>query len=308
MKSNSKYDISIIVCIYNSSWNKLLLTLDSILQTKNCLFEIVVTDDGSMDNNFSTLKEYFKKEGFDDYTLIEHNQNRGTVLNFLDGVHNSYGDWIKPISPGDCIYDENTLKSWLDYVIREECRWSFGDAQYYDVIVNKEYHTINQHDYPIDLAPYKKGKDKTCRWNYFVLNDYVNGANTLCMRSVLIEYLEVIKNRVIYAEDNIYRLMMFDNIVGKYYPKCTVRYEYGCGISTSKNKLWEKRIHNDLVETNKVITERDSFDQFQCKIFCNYSKWFNTKGMMKKIVYLFFNKGLKVFLMRKSSILMRILR
>lgn len=50
-----------------------------------------------------------------------------------------------------------------------------------------------------------------------------------------------------------YRMMMHDGIVGIYYPVDTIFYEYGSGISTSGDREWKKRLHNDWDTANFVM-------------------------------------------------------
>lgn len=96
-------------------------------------------------------------------------------------------------------------------------------------------------------------------------------------------YLEIIKDCVVYAEDNIFRLMVFDGLVGYYYEKETTYYEYGSGVSTSKSDVWTERLIKDWNATNDLMHRRvRNNDLFQMKI-CKY------------IIY---EKNIKMFLFR----------
>ena len=41
------FDVSVCVITYRSDYNKLLTTLASVLHQKNCVFEIIIADDGT---------------------------------------------------------------------------------------------------------------------------------------------------------------------------------------------------------------------------------------------------------------------
>lgn len=299
MKSHAELDLSIIVCTYNSSWEKIKLTLDSLTVTKNCSFEIIVCDDGSENNYFERLKDYFSACGFSEYQLLAQPVNKGTVNNVYEGVANAKGVWVKLISPGDFIVEEDTLAKWIQFNLDNKLQWSFGRNLYYKTSGN-EKKIMGIKDHPVDLEPYIKRRKDVCRWNYIVLGDFANGANTLCMRKLLLSYLTEIKGKVIYAEDNIYRLMMFDDIPFGFYPCLTIKYEYGSGISTSGSEKWKKMLHNDIVSTNTILYKRQNQSEFQKKMLRSYEEWSTSDGVRKKLIYAIKNKGLVILLKKRG--------
>lgn len=78
-----------------------------------------------------------------------------------------------------------------------------------------------------------------------------------------ISYVSRIVNQIVYAEDNIWRMMMFDGIVGGYFPCNAVLYEYGTGISTGGNNIWTKRIKKDWDKANELMIQNKKLDNFQ---------------------------------------------
>ena len=80
------YSVSVVVVTYNPSWDKEKETLDSILKQKGISIEIIIADDGSKENNFSLVKEYFEKNEFNDYKLVFNPVNKGTVYNTYSGL------------------------------------------------------------------------------------------------------------------------------------------------------------------------------------------------------------------------------
>ena len=83
------------MCTFNAEWTKIKNTLFSIVRQKDCLYEILVTDDGSEDNNFDMVRNFFSEKKFDNYTLIANKENKGTVLNILGAVEIAKGEYVK---------------------------------------------------------------------------------------------------------------------------------------------------------------------------------------------------------------------
>lgn len=67
------------------------------------------------------------------------------------------------------------------------------------------------------------------------------------------KYLEMIVGKVIYAEDNSYRIMMYRGEKFVYFPRNFLLYEYGEGVSTSGSAVWIKRLNHDWQVTNEII-------------------------------------------------------
>lgn len=261
----NEYDVSIVLISYNPTKDKIFRTLSSLLSQKGVRYEIIIADDGSEENYFIEIEKFFKIKGFQDFKLIANNVNKGTVCNYFSAVSVAVGKYIKGISPGDMLYRDYTLQNWIDYMEKKDLKWSFSEVINYqlidDVIVPIETPAI-----PINIRVYKKEKYDECRWNYFVLGDIPIGASFIGLRTLQVEYCKRILNKVVYAEDNIWRMMMFDGIIGGYYSEYAILYEYGVGVSTSRSNIWETRLKKDLEETDKILFKQDGLDSFQVKM------------------------------------------
>ena len=264
-ETEESYEVSIVFCQYNAEWSRIEKSLASFIRQKDVHFQIVIADDGSYNNCFDKIKEYFAQNNFQDYLLIPAVVNEGTVKNVLKGIEHSTGRYIKTMSPGDCLIGEHILRDWVDNLKASGKKWSFSDVVYYFINnTGQEEHTsMNAH--PQIVKPYIKKKDKECQWNYVALKDIALGAAILVERRICMSYLRLIEETVLYAEDNIYRIMMFDGHYAYYYPVCAVLYEYGSGISTGKSLIWEKRLQKDWKETDKLMRKRVK-DAFQRKM------------------------------------------
>lgn len=100
-----------------------------------------------------------------------------------------------------------------------------------------------------------------------ILNDIALGAATLCERNILVEYLLRIDGKVIYAEDNIYRIMMFDGVCADYFSEYAIFYEYGEGVSASRESVWCERLLKDWKATDsEMLIKQDTNDSLKRKM------------------------------------------
>ena len=150
--------------------------------------------------------------------------------------------------------EEKTLCHWAEFLKESGKRWSFADVVPYKKDQG-EICKVDVEEHPRLKEDYKKGIDEISRWNYVVLNDIAVGAAIIAETELIREYLLKIDGRVVYAEDNIYRLMMYDGVVGAYYPRDMILYEVGCGISTNGDAEWDRLISKDWDETNRIMRE-----------------------------------------------------
>lgn len=245
MKNVDGVECSIVVCTYNPDWEKLRLTLESILMQEKCNFEIVITDDGSQDSLFGKTKEYFKKKSFDNYRLIANQYNQGTVRNILQGVIACKGALVKPISPGDFLHGRDVLRQWVDFM-REHAEYSMSycDAIYYHweknrIVVGK--FRANPQSRKLNVK------------QYLIYRDLCLGASVMVRRKEWIMYLNIICGKVIYAEDFSYQLMLYHDKKIINIPKTFLMYEHGAGVSTCQSKFWSDKLKEDQRKMDKIL-------------------------------------------------------
>ncbi len=258
------YKVSVAVVTYNPDKEKLLATLRSILLQKNIRFQIVIADDGSAEPEFTAVEQLFAQYGFTDYVLLHNEKNRGTVYNILSATENSTGTYIKTISPGDMLSGEDILREWTDYLERCGAVYSFADVVCYK---NEEsgVQAVECPAHPQIVSCYLNGDAEEARCRNLIFNDLFLGAALLCRRDVQLQYISEIAGKVVFAEDNIYRLMAYDRIPVCYFPHNAVVYEVGSGISTSGSSVWEERLRKDWDACTQLLMQRctgeDSFDR-----------------------------------------------
>jgi len=295
----TEFEVSVVVLTYKADFRKLEKTLESIINQKNIVLEIVISDDGSNDSIENFVNGYFERKKFNNFKLVINKNNRGTVYNYLSGLEVASGDYVKLISPGDNLNGTEVLREWIDFMYKSDFEWSFSDAIYYhydnDIMI-----PVQSNAYPNNIQLYMKGNVENCRWNYVVLKDYALGATMLGKREIQLQYCRRIVGKVIYAEDNIWRMMMFDGIVGGYFPKETILYEYGTGVSTSNSTKWQKRLTADWEAANLIMfSDISCMTDFQKKMYkgfnCNsYIRKLFVKGIIiNKLRYIFFRRKTK---------------
>lgn len=231
--------ISVLVLSYNSDIDKLYLTLKSIVKQKIDDFEIVVSDDGSKDNHEQELAEYFKQNDFSNYKLVMNEQNRGTVQNILSGLKACEGEYVKPISSGDCLYAEDTLTRLYDFMKADSLDYCHGLIRGYHRLEDGSIQYI-PYSHPFDIEAYRKrDMDKITR-NLVLYSDNTCGAGICYEKKFFIHYMNLISEVVKYEEDIFQVVAAVENRKVALFDDYIVWYEIGLGVSTNKkSKIYD---------------------------------------------------------------------
>lgn len=287
VSSNNNYQVSIIVATYNPIWIELKRTLLSVLLQKCVCFEIVIADDGSRKTFRENIKLLFQQHHFDAYKIVNNLQNQGTVENVRTGVKVATGKYIKLISPGDFLYGEKTLYDFVDFMERTGTKLSFGRAVYYNFDAHGKLNIVKQKANPSTPSAYTlEAPISVEKFYYLIKNDLVLGAATIVERYLLDKYLDLISGKVIYAEDNCYRLMVAAGNRIVFFDSVMIFYEYGSGVSTNGNSVWTERLKKDWHATDKLICAQlnieDSFDK-KLKVCLEVAD--NKKRWLKRLLF-----------------------
>ena len=292
------YETTVIVLTYEPVKSRLWYTLDSILMQKKANFEIIVSDDGSKENYFKEIIKYFENKKFKDYSIVLHNKNEGTVKNVFSAVKLAKGKFVKLISPGDALVSSDTLCLWVEFLKKSGKQWSFGEALYYTRTEENKLFLTKKYCHPQIIDCYLKHKDEECRVNYVGFDDNALGSAVLCQTELMLKYLKKIIGKCIYAEDNSYRLMAFDNILPEYYPRAVIFYEYGTGISTSCDDAWYKKIRNDFESADNIMLSSSKKDNIQKRIV-EINKIKYRTGLFNRIRKKFFKGQIRMTFYKK---------
>lgn len=244
-------EVSVVVVTYNSPFEKLENTLQSVIWQENVDFEIIIADDGSKSFDKERVENWFLTNGFKDYKFVLNLVNQGTLKNSISGWSVAEGKYIKQLSPGDMLYDKYTLSKAFRYIEEHELGLAFGLAAAYQTEAGRiELVNINN---PRDLKPYYANNKEWIKHNYLINRDYVNGMAYIARSNLLLKYSKLLEEKVKYAEDCTYILMIADDVSVGFIQNYIIWYEYGSGISTSQNQIWSQRIGSDNIACFEVI-------------------------------------------------------
>lgn len=249
---------TILIVTYHPVWEKLKLTLDSVLRQTFTDYEIVVSDDGSEDNCFDRIREYFKEKQFTRYRLVEHAENQGTVKNLLDGVAHAQGKYIRDFGPGDLFYHEHTLQRVYDFMEESGCEACFGLMRGYCVEEDGAVR-YTQFLHPFDIEAYRRADWERIEKNLVLYRDNASGAATCYTREFFAEYLKRIEGTVKYTEDILQILAGLDHRAFHFFPDYLVWYEADTGVSTKKKSSFAELLAQDVDRFYEMV-QRDYGD------------------------------------------------
>lgn len=119
-------DLSILLVQYRPDEGELRRTLASLLRQSCRDFELVVADDGSDEDFFPLTRQILAENGFTGAKFVKLTPNGGTVKNVLNGAKQAAGKWVFTVSPGDYLYDADTVAWLLEVLRRDAPRVAFG--------------------------------------------------------------------------------------------------------------------------------------------------------------------------------------
>ncbi len=249
---------SVIVLTYNPVLSKVIFTLDSIVQQDLDDFEIIIADDGSENNLFPQIEEYFAEKSFTNYKLVSNKQNVGTVKNILSGLEVAEGKYIRDFGTGDCFFAKDTLRRVYQFLEKSDKEGCFGlmcgfykDAE--GNVCRKEF------CHPFDINAYRslsKNKEKRILKNLVLYSDHASGAATCYRRDYYMEYLQKIEGIVKYEEDIFQVLAALEGRNMVLFDEYLVWYEMGEGVSTQKNSRFAQLLQKDVDNFYEMIFEK----------------------------------------------------
>ena len=248
-------DITVILCTYNPTIEELVITLDSIVNQRDVSFEIVISDDGSKDNHKEFIEQYFLKKNFNNYKLRFGIENKGTVVNIIEGLKNSEGKYIKTIGQGDLLKDELVLHDVVEFMEKKEAKCIFSKM---DIFESKNGCMIQKNwTIPMFIKPWKGQNSSKIKENVIVFNDQISGASIFFQKEYCFKMMNIMKASTKYMEDLFQYIALLEGDKILYFDRACVLYECSGGISNSLN---EKSI-------NRMKTDKNNFLNY---VFNNY--------------------------------------
>lgn len=252
------FDFAVIVCTYNSNYDKLKKTLNSIFKQKGVKFQVIISDDGSKYNSYNEITKWLTTNNFQcDLNFL--NENVGTINNILSALKLCDAKYIKVISPGDYLHSENTLFDYYSCFERNDADLVFGKAVYYfeDKILK------SMSPYNINVFNNRNLKTKIIKFN-----DYVLGASIATKSDLIRDILNKISGKMKFLEDVplcFLSLLNEKKVIAM--DEKTVWYEFGTGISTKPEetpllKPDYQYFYQYLLDNYKINIVKKSYKMF----------------------------------------------
>ncbi len=245
LKGCEEMKFSVLVVTYNSELPKLFCTLQSILVQEFDDFEIVISDDASRENHFSEIERFFAERGFENYQLVSHEKNQGTVRNFISGLDYVTGKYVKFLSAGDTFYSEHTMGNIYNYMEETGSAYCFGLMQGYRRERDGTLVKVNFF-HPFDLQSYRRRDEKKIVKNLVLYSDHVCGAAVCGEKNFCVEYLNKICGCVVYEEDIMQVLAAVESRPIDFIDDYVVWYEVGSGASSHANARFAELLRRDV--------------------------------------------------------------
>lgn len=298
--------LSVIILTFNSDLDKLCSTLNSILFQKNINLEVIVTDDGS--DNYDEINrcvaDLCEKRFFFNYKILPAKKNQGTVRNALNGVLASSNEYVKLIAPGDLLFSNDTLESWGNFAVENQCDISGGYAVWYS-IENDKINLLKKPQMPQNAEIYSLDADSKDKVEYVIYaGDVFHGVGMIVRKTVLKDYLNMMIDRgIVFSEDLFFRLAVLDCRRIVLYQHNVVWYEYGYGISTSKDSMFSRLIKLDVRRLHILMEEIIIKNRKEYSSYINDLYWSDGKQTKwyKAISLLFHPRFLKYKLKNRMN-------
>ena len=223
--------LTIVILQYRPDAAALRRTLASLAMQDTRDFAVVLGDDGSQQDYFAESRAYLAAHGITDVQTTKLQPNGGTVKNARNAVRAAATRWVLMLSPGDFLYDSETLRWWLGRLQADEPRVAFGKQAYFTPGPAPQ---PTPGETPFDRTPYDPAHydAKIIRRNLLLYDDGICGTGVVYERTLFLSALDKMAGHVRLAEDFSLRLFAVQGVRITRYDRLTVWYEYGGGVST----------------------------------------------------------------------------
>ena len=167
--------LTIVILQYRPDAGALRRTLAALAMQDTRDFAVVLGDDGSPQDYFAESRAYLAAHGITDVQTVKLMPNGGTVKNMQNALRAVTTRWVLTLSPGDFLYDSETLRWWLGRLQADAPRVAFGRQAYF--APGSDPHPIPG-ETPFDRTPYDPAHydARTVRRNLLLYDDGISGA------------------------------------------------------------------------------------------------------------------------------------
>lgn len=206
--------LSVIMPVYNTAPN-IEACIDSILQQSFMNYELLLIDDGSLDNSGKICDEYAQKDA---RIHVFHQTNKGVSSARNMGLEHAQGEWIYFPDSDDIIMDDafdtmvSMVSNGVDYVI---CGYEVydedGNCTY--AIADRQQRTKTQHEALMEMFAPTDYRYQGYLWNKLFKHSIIQKNNLRFVKGIKfnedrlfdVEYLCCINGNVVYTTIPIYK-------------------------------------------------------------------------------------------------------
>lgn len=223
--------VSVIVPVYNVELY-LEKCLDSLMNQTYKNLEILLIDDGSLDNSGSICDEYSKK---DSRFVVIHKSNGGVSSARNEGLKQMNGNYFTFVDPDDVV-DKNYVKILLENCLKHNCEISICGVR--DVYENQQIRSCSK--------KFKKKIDKSRAIQEVLNSKYYTGVvwGKIYKKEIL-DFIRFDENLKI-AEDLKFLINILENIESVYVDTTVCLYNFtlrnNSATSCEFNENWKNEI------------------------------------------------------------------
>ena len=249
-------DVSVILTTYHTDLDRVIPTLKSVAMQRGVSFEVIVADDGSGDFDQSQYAALFSRLSINKHSFVINPINQGTVKNVISGVNKAVGKYVYTLGPGDLLYDERTLRDFVDFCEANNCKVCFGHSIYY-AKTDAGFVAFPEFHYPRDIRPYEEGDSKRQQKNFLLYWDLINATSYFFKTEFYLSTILRVDGVSKFAEDASFFLMVADGDLPLYFDRNLTWYEYGSGISTNPEQMekWGRLMKEDQINVGKILAK-----------------------------------------------------
>ena len=180
--------LTIVILQYRPDAGALRRTLAALAMQDTRDFAVVLGDDGSPQDYFAESRAYLAAHGITDVQTVKLMPNGGTVKNMQNALRAVTTRWVLTLSPGDFLYDSETLRWWLGRLQADAPRVAFGRQAYF--APGSDPHPVPG-ETPFDRTPYDPAHydARTVRRNLLLYDDGISGAGLVYERELLVQWI-----------------------------------------------------------------------------------------------------------------------
>jgi glycosyltransferase involved in cell wall biosynthesis len=261
----NKYKFTIVILTYNTPYEKLKLSVDSVLKQKFDSLQLIISDDSTEKTDLEQIAEYLESSGFQNYKIRKNVKNLGTVKNCYNALKEADGDYVKILGAGDYLYDEKTVSKMYNFLCNNGYKLGFGRLLNYTTDKIGVIKKGKEYKVPVNIGIYKKNCESfIAEVNTLVCRDYISGASMFGKKSKMIHYIRMLVNVSRYSED-IFQILVYAEGDRFYFlDDYIVNYEYGTGISTNKKNQFKKLLEKDINHSVELATHKYNRKRIYC--------------------------------------------